>query len=253
MPSFLFNILKEQIFKFKQFSLSQGKNAMKLGTDAVVLGAYVNPYLAKNILDIGTGTGILALMMAQKSDALIQAVEIDEVAALEAEFNFKQSKWVDQFSLYNGSIQDYTSSNPSIKFDLIITNPPYFVAGNQFEIEEEKRRTARHTNTLSFDELAKIIAELLHEDGTIAMVLPVQEAELFIQIAETYLLFPKEILQVFPKKSKPFNRLVMLFSKQKQNIIQQELVIYNEDNSYTETYYELTKDFYLWKDKINVQ
>ena len=93
------------------------------------------------------------------------------------------------------------------------------------------------------------MAELLHEDGTIAMVLPVQEAELFIQIAEVHQLFPKEILQVYPKKSKPFNRLVMLFSKQKQNITQQELVIYHEDNSYTNEYYELTKDFYLWKDK----
>lgn len=226
---------------------------MKLGTDAVVLGAYVNPYLAKNILDIGTGTGILALMMAQKSDAFIHAVEIDEVAALEAEFNFKQSKWLNRISLYSNSIQDFRREFPDVKFDFIITNPPYFVAGNQFEIEDEKRRTARHTNTLSFEELAKIIAELLHEDGTIAMVLPVQEAELFIQIAETYLLFPKEILQVYPKRSKPFNRLVMLFSKQKQNIKKQELVIYNEDNSYTETYYELTKDFYLWKDKINVQ
>jgi tRNA1Val (adenine37-N6)-methyltransferase len=249
LPSFLFNILKEQIFKFKQFSLSQGKSAMKLGTDAVVLGAYVNPYLAKNILDIGTGTGILALMMAQKSDALIQAVEIDEVAASEAEFNFKHSNWLNRISLYSNSIQDFRREFPDVKFDLIITNPPYFVAGNQFEIEEEKRRTARHTNTLSFEELAKIMAQLLHENGTIAMVLPNQEAELFIQIAETCQLFPKEILQVFPKKSKPFNRLVMLFSKQKQNIIQQELVIYNEDNSYTETYYELTKDFYLWKDK----
>lgn len=222
---------------------------MKLGTDAVVLGAYVNPNQAKNILDIGTGTGILSLMMAQKSDAIIHAVEINEMAAIEAEFNFKQSKWNEQLSLFKGSIQDYVSNNPAEKFDLIITNPPYFVAGNQFEIEDEKRRTARHTNTLSFDELAKIMANLLHEDGTIAMVLPVQEAELFIQIAETYLLFPKEILQVFPKKSKPFNRLVMLFSKQKQNITQQELVIYNEDNSYTNEYYELTKDFYLWKDK----
>lgn len=222
---------------------------MKLGTDAVVLGAYVNPQKAKNILDIGTGTGILSLMMAQKSDAIIQAIEIDEMAAIEAEFNFKQSKWAEQLSLYMGSIQDYASNNPAEKFDLIITNPPYFVAGNQFEIEEEKRRTARHTNTLSFDELAKIMAELLHEDGTIAMVLPVQEAELFIQIAEVHQLFPKEILQVYPKKSKPFNRLVMLFSKQKQNITQQELVIYHEDNSYTNEYYELTKDFYLWKDK----
>ncbi len=222
---------------------------MKLGTDAVVLGAYVNPSLAKNILDIGTGTGILSLMMAQKSDAFIQAIEIDEVAASEAEFNFKQSKWLNRISLYSKSIQDFSNEFPDIKFDFIITNPPYFVAGNQFEIEEEKRRTARHTNTLSFEELAKIMAQLLHENGIIAMVLPNQEAELFIQIAETYLLFPKEILQVFPKKSKPFNRLVMLFSKQKQNITQQELVIYNEDNSYTETYYELTKDFYLWKDK----
>ena len=222
---------------------------MKLGTDAVVLGAYVNPNHAKNILDIGTGTGILSLMMAQKSDAITQAVEINELAAIEAEFNFKQSKWAEQLSLYKGSIQDYVSNNPAEKFDLIITNPPYFVAGNQFEIEDEKRRTARHTNTLSFDELAKIMAELLHENGTIAMVLPVQEAELFIQIAETYLLFTKEILQVFPKKSKPFNRLVVLFSKQKQNIIQRELVIYNKDNSYTNEYYELTKDFYLWKDK----
>jgi tRNA1Val (adenine37-N6)-methyltransferase len=245
--------LKEQIFRFKQFSLSQGKSAMKLGTDAVVLGAYVNPNLAKNILDIGTGTGILALMMAQKSDAFIQAVEIDEVAALEAEFNFKQSKWLNRISLYSNSIQDFRREFPDVKFDFIITNPPYFVAGNQFEIEDEKRRTARHTNTLSFEELAKIMAQLLHENGIIAMVLPNQEAELFIQIAETYLLFPKEILQVYPKRSKPFNRLVMLFSKQKQNITQQELVIYNEDNSYTETYYELTKDFYLWKDKINVQ
>ncbi len=226
---------------------------MKLGTDAVVLGAYVKPNLVKNILDIGTGTGILSLMMAQKSDAFIQAVEIDEVAALEAEFNFKQSKWVNQFSLYNGSIQDYTSSNPSIKFDFIITNPPYFVAGNQFEIEEEKRRLARHTFSLSFDELARIMSELLAETGTIAMVLPVVEAELFIKIAEENSLFLKEILRVYPKASKPFNRMVMLFSKLKQNALEQELVIYNEDNSYTETYYELTKDFYLWKDKINAQ
>ncbi len=221
---------------------------MKLGTDSVILGAYVQATQSNKILDIGTGTGILSLMMAQQSNAIIQAVELDELAAEEAQFNFEQSPWSEQIKLFKGAIQEFTLHYPPNQFDLIISNPPYFTAGHQFEIEQQNRRMARHTHHLSFDELAKMLSVHLTDQGIAAIVLPTAEAETFMGIAHDFELYPKEVLKVFPKLSKPYNRMVILFSKEKQITLEKELIIYKEDHTYTQAYYELTKEYYLWKD-----
>ena len=164
-------------FTFKQFHIDHSRCAMKVGTDGVLLGAWARVDGTRRILDIGTGTGVIALQMAQRnSEAQIFAVEIDETASCRARANFDMSPWAERLEVECCAAQEF---NHTEKFDLIISNPPYFV--DSLLPPDAKRSTARHTHDLSFEALDEAVSRLLAENGRFAMILPVAEFEKYLQ------------------------------------------------------------------------
>ncbi len=235
-------------FRFKQFGIYQKKSAMKVGTDSVLLGCFAGNGKEDHILDIGTGTGILALMMAQKTNALVDAVEIDEATYKEARENFHNSDWIEQLNSFHSSIQDFECIEND--YDLIITNPPYFKTENNFAIQNEVRAKARQDEYLSFDVLCEEVKNRLCDEGYFWTILPKNEAAEFIIIAEKYQLFLFKQIQIKPKPSKDYNRLVMCFVKHKCDTQHEVFTIYEDNGNPTEEYYQLTKDFLLWEGRV---
>jgi tRNA1Val (adenine37-N6)-methyltransferase len=233
-------------FQFKQFALLQDKAAMKLGTDSVLLGCFTKVEGAECILDIGTGTGILALVMAQKSNAQIDAVEIDQEAFKQAEQNAKESPWHDRIRIHHSAIQNFSPTN---KYDLIISNPPYYRNSKNMGIEDEKRALARHDKDLPFEDLCKQVYRLMKDDALFWLVLPHQEGLEFIQIAKQHNLQLHHLINIKPKPEKEINRLILAFGKSNKTYIESTITIYQSDGIATDEYVELTKDFYLWKDR----
>jgi tRNA1Val (adenine37-N6)-methyltransferase len=233
-------------FQFKQFALLQDKTAMKLGTDSVLLGCFTQVDAAERILDIGTGTGILALMMAQKSNAQIDAVEIDVEAFKQAEQNAKESPWHDKIRIHHSAIQNFQSSQ---KYDLIISNPPYYRNAKNMGIEDEKRALARHDKDLPFEDLCKEAYRLMKNEGMFWLILPHQEGLEFIQIAKQHNLQLLHLINIKPKPEKELNRLILAFGKSNKTYLESTFTIYQSDGIATDEYVELTKDFYLWKNK----
>lgn len=233
----------ENGFTFKQFVVRDDKSSMKVGTDAVILGSWVNTNLAKTILDIGTGSGIIALMMAQRSSAAIDAIDIDPASAEQAKQNFEASEWNVRLSIFHCSLQEYKKKQEK-KYDLIITNPPYF--NDSLHSPDKNRNIARHNNKLSFEELIICVNDLLSQDGRFALILPVIENTKFREKAFVYGLFPLQELFVYPKKGKEVNRICTEFSfKRSLTVEKNSLTIRNDDNTFTPDYIDLTKEFYL--------
>jgi tRNA1Val (adenine37-N6)-methyltransferase len=247
-------------FSFKQFTIRQDKCAMKVGTDGVLLGVLA-PVLPSDmmvasssgcensykILDIGTGTGLVAIMLAQRTGgkAQISAVEIDADAAEQAKDNVSKTPW--QIDVYNKSIQDF-SSESAAKYDLIVSNPPFFI--NSLKAPEKSRNTARHTDTLSFEDLVASVEKLLAEQGRFIVIIPYSSEQDFIKIAEGKSLATEAIVRVIPKVGKEAKRSVITFSKAENsvncNINVTELVIETETrHCYSEEFKRLTADFYL--------
>ncbi len=214
---------------------------MKVGTDGVLLGAW-SKTTECNTLDIGTGTGLIALMLAQRTQtALIDAIEIDEAASKEAQKNFIKSNWKDRLTSINSSLQDF---HPSKRYDLIISNPPFFIDATK--APQTNRNTARHTDSLSFTELIKAVKRLLTDDGIFSLILPVNEAEQFIKIAFEAQFYLNRKCLVKPNPTKAAKRVLMEFSFNKSTLLEEELTIETEKRHiYTEEYITLTKDFYL--------
>lgn len=230
-------------FVFKQFEIKQDKCAMKVGTDAVLLGSWAITNNAKKILDIGTGTGILALMLAQKSHASITAIDIDIDSYKQAKENVEASNWKNNIEVMNISLQEYCIKN-ELKFDLIITNPPYFT--DAFKAKEISRNTARHTDELPFEILINCVCKLLSADGSFYIILPYPEAQTFIGLARANNLFINKSTRVKTKIEKEPKRLLMKYSFQQITREEDELVIENDErHNYTKEYIELTKDYYL--------
>jgi len=230
-------------FAFKHFKILQDKCAMKVGTDAVLLGAWVDTAKAKKILDIGTGTGIIALMLAQKSNALIDAIDMDENAFSQAAENANKCKWKERITVHHTSLQQYiTSCNH--KYDLIASNPPYFVGSSK--AFEESRTNARHTDQLSFDDLLAGVLTLLTNEGNFYVILPVKESQLFREMAEKQKLFLTKCTRVITRPDKPEKRLLMKFELA-QKPVKEDFIIIEQDerHSYSDAYKELTKDYYL--------
>jgi tRNA1Val (adenine37-N6)-methyltransferase len=237
------------VFRFKQFSVSQADAAMKVGTDSVLLGALVQQPGAISVLDIGTGTGLLALMMAQRfPGADIDAVEIDIPAYEEAELNIKKSRWSHRIHARRSSFLDYMNTC-SRSYDLIISNPPYYRADHSFGIGDEQRSRARHDHELPFEALLEGSRKLVSDAGSCWFILPVQEAGELKRLSSAAGLFLFHEVSIRPKISKEVNRLVMGFCCTGQPLVSRELTIYEENGVYTEAYYGLTKDFYLWKER----
>lgn len=234
------------VFRFKQFEVKQTDSAMKVGTDSVLLGSLVKAHYPKRILDMGTGTGLLALMMAQRfNEALIDAVEIEEKAFAEATFNATQTVFANRIKLVHQSVQEFAQTTNET-YDLIVSNPPYYEVENSFGIEAKSRSHARHTTSLSFDELLQSILKLLSENGSCWMILPVMEAERVIRKAEQSGLYCSHQISVYPNPSKAFNRIIFCLTKSISEPIRETFMIKNEQGVYTDSYREVTWPFLLW-------
>ena len=231
-------------FRFKQFSVEQARCAMKIGTDAVLLGAWADLEAQPNsVLDIGAGTGILALMMAQRSDAkLIDALEIDDAAYEQCVENFENSDWGDRLFCYHAALDAFTDEIDD-HYDLIISNPPFYT--DSFKTENEERNTARFEDAMPFDSLLKSVSKLLSKTGQFNVVIPYSAESTFIKLAEKEGLFPWRILNVKGQQSSPIKRSLICFTFQKQAIETTQLTIEITRHHYTKEYSALTKDFYL--------
>ena len=234
--------MNDSSFHFKQFIVRQDKCAMKVGTDAVLLGSWVQGTTANSILDIGTGTGIIALMLAQKTTATIDAIEIDDNAVMQAKANVSASLWSNRIAVRKISLQAFGHESNK-KYDLIVSNPPYF--DETFKPAEEGRNKARHTDNLSFEELANGVRLLLADEGKFYVILPLTEGTAFIEKMKVEGLFLNEMVSIKPKKDRPVKRLLMQFSFHRTPLLASELIIHQDDQSYSEAYVELTKEYYL--------
>jgi tRNA1Val (adenine37-N6)-methyltransferase len=226
-------------FTFKEFTIRQDKTAMKVGTDAVLLGAWCAlDNCPDTILDIGSGTGVISLMLAQRSDAMtIDAVEVDENAYEQTVENFEQSPWGDRLYGYNSSFQEFATEiiEEEDTYDFIVSNPPFY--NDEFETENDARNKARFTTSLAFDDLLSGVSKILSEDGIFAVIIPFKEEENFISLANKKDLYVNRICRVQGSK--------MEFSFHQTTIKEEELVIEIERHQYTKAYIKLTKDFYL--------
>jgi len=232
--------MSNQFFKFKKFLVRHRDAAMKVGVDGVLLGAWASAESPKRILDIGSGTGLIALMLAQRfENARITAVEINRSAFEESEFNFNNSPFSDRMKAVNLPIQEFKDEN---KFELIVSNPPYFKPNHD---NGSDRSLARQQTELSFEDLSKSVEKLLVTAGNFGLILPFESENDFIRIASKNLLYPKKITRVRGNPQAEVKRSLMLFSNTKSDTEIDELTIEKSRNVYTEEYIGLTKEFYL--------
>ena len=236
------NFMSETFFHFKQFTVHQDKCAMKVGTDAVLLGSWVKADKALQILDIGTGSGVIALMIAQKSNAQIDAIDVDENAFQQSLENFKNSRWPIRLNSKHKSLQNYSIEYTG-KYDLIITNPPYFHHASKPAIES--RLNARHSDLLTFDELLDGVKKLLNPDGQFYVILPCKEGLEFLDKAQRKELFCHHLLRIKTKADKNEKRLIMKFGFQLDKLKEEEIIIQEDDGSFTQEYIDLTYDYYI--------
>lgn len=231
-------------FEFKQFRIKQDRCAMKVSTDAVLLGSWVSAPDAKHILDIGTGTGVIALMLAQKSKAQITAIDIDGDSATQASANVADSIFSGRVTVVHESLQSL-AGGATRSFDLIVTNPPYFV--DSWKSNDDNRKIARHTDTLPYDVLLDGVKKLLHPRGKFCLILPTNEARKFREMAETRGLFLSKLLRVRTRLGKETEkRHLMQFEFKQSEFSESTLVIEADSNrNYTEEYRALTRDYYL--------
>ena len=241
-------------FHFKEFSINQDRCAMKIGTDGVLLGAWVSldPNVEK-ILDLGAGTGIIALQLAQRNAfADIDAIEIDDAAFEQCTDNFENSPWADRLFCYHASAQEFAAEVDET-YNLIVSNPPFYElslrkSGSLPEGEKKmsnSRKIARFNDALPFEHLIGCVHKLLSEKGVFALILPRKEEESFISLASEAGLFPKRICRVKGNSTSEEKRSLIEFSFQSTDIELTELTIETERHKYTDDYRNLVKDFYL--------
>jgi len=232
-----------QPFTFRQFTIRQDKAAFKVGTDSVLLGAWTDVSHAHLVLDIGTGTGILALMTAQRSNAFIRAVEIDPVSAQQAAENFARSPWSERIACLPLSLEDFAKTKPE-KYDLIVSNPPYFQ--NSLLPGDRRKENARHTSQLSFRSLAESVSQLLTNAGQFSFILPVEGFEQLQFMLEQKEIFPYRICDVKSFADASVIRRMGRFGKSEKEILRESVFLYErEGHRRSQIYSELTKDFYL--------
>lgn len=233
-----------EAFQFKQFAIHQDQCAMKIGTDGVLLGAWVSvDHRPFSVLDIGAGTGILSLQMAQRTDAeLIDAIEIDEDAYEQCVENFENSDWSDRLFCYHASLEEFVEEIDD-QYDLIISNPPFY--SENYKSNQKSRDIARFTDALPFGELVESASRLLNKEGIFAVVIPKKSESEFIKSATEFQLFPKRICYVKGHQNSVEKRVLMEFSFDKIEPSIEHLVIEKARHEYTEAYKNLVKDFYL--------
>jgi tRNA1Val (adenine37-N6)-methyltransferase len=234
--------MSNDFFKFKQFTVKQDKTAMKVGIDSVLLGSWVSANGSEtNVLDIGTGNGLLALMMAQKIPAAkIVACEIDEIACEQASENISSSAWSERITVVNADIRTFTCDPKS--FSLIICNPPYFE--KSLKSYNEKRNFARHNDSLPLTDLIDCVHRLLHDNGRFVLIVPENQAGTLIELAEAKKLFPAKRLNIKSTVTKPVSRVILELNYMSQPTEETSLTVRTGD-SYSADYKAITKDFYL--------
>jgi len=231
-------------FAFKEFTVQQDRCAMKIGTDGVLLGAWAsvanNPF---SILDVGTGTGVLSLMLAQRSHSeTIEAIEIDDAAFEQAVGNFENSPWGDRLFCYHAGFNEFVEEIDD-EYDLIVSNPPFYA--ENYKTESKQRDLARFSDALPFEHLLYGTAKLLSKNVIASFIIPFTEETSFISIAEKVGLFPNRITRVKGTPNTDIKRSLLEFSFTKTAIDSSELTIETSRHQYTEEYINLTKDFYL--------
>jgi tRNA1Val (adenine37-N6)-methyltransferase len=231
-------------FQFKQFSIKQDKAAMKIGTDGVLLGAWCTVKNNSNsILDIGTGTGLIAMQLAQRTNVeTIDAIEIEENAYEQAFNNFENSPWSDRLFCYHVSLAEFIEEIDE-RYDLIVANPPFYT--DEFETDDKARNTSRFTTSLSFKELLYSVSKLLSENGFFSVIIPFKEESSFITLAGKENLFPIKITRVRGNINSQIKRSLIEFSFHKEIINISELIIEVKRHQYTKEYINLVSKFYL--------
>ncbi|QLB13671.1 tRNA1Val (adenine37-N6)-methyltransferase [Bisgaardia hudsonensis] len=241
-------LLKKAGFTFKQFQINHDNCAMKVGTDGILLGSWVNIDNVQSVADFGTGTGLIAIMLAQRlseksvANYKISAVELDVNAYKQAQENINQSKWKECIQLFHQDINVFSKNRQKCgqKFDLIVANPPYFPQG--VDCANEQRNLARYTASQTHLDWLNIAENCLADKGQISFILPFDAAKKLIKASALYC---TDYCEVITKQGKVPQRLLLTFSRENTSRKETRLVIYNERNQYTEQFIELTKAFYL--------
>ena len=242
-PRLIFTKMALQPFQFKQFSVAHDRSTHKVGTDAVLLGSWVGvQHTDRHILDIGTGSGVIALMLAQRTTnaAHIDALEIHQHDAEQARENVAMSPWPEKISVHAVAAQHFQSEK---RYDLIVSNPPYFL--KSLRPADQRRTTARHTLDLSFDDLLAVVTRLIAADGRFAVILPFTEGSRFITMAAGSGFFPRRMTYFRTRMHKPIERVLIEFAQIKRSTTASELTLYREDGQWSDEYRLLTGDFYI--------
>ena len=231
-------------FQFKQFKVQQNNCAMKVGTDAVLLGAWASiNHKPLSILDIGAGTGILSLMLAQRSDAeIIDAIEIDDNTYEQCVENFESSIWGDRLFCYHASLIEFVEEIEDT-YDLIICNPPFY--SEDYKTKNKQRDLARFADAMPFKNLIESVSKLLHKNGVFSIIIPYSEHDNFIALASNFKLYANKILHVKGNPDSKIKRSLIEFSFKPSTIKKENLVIETTRHNYTDDYIALTKDFYI--------
>ncbi|MUP44588.1 methyltransferase domain-containing protein [Gramella sp. BOM4] len=238
--------MSKEAFKFKQFSIEQDRCAMKIGTDGVLLGAWTSiEHNPESILDIGAGTGLIALMLAQRSDAFqIDAIEIEDNAYEQAVENFEASDWGDRLFCYHAGFDEFVEEmQDEEKYDLIISNPPFY--SEDYKTGNENRDQARFADALPLEELIEGASLLLSENGDFDIIIPHSEENKAIEVAKIHNLYPNRITRVKGTAETPIKRSLISFGFSEMEPKIDELVLEISRHNYTPKFRELVKDFYL--------
>ncbi len=238
--------IDDRPFHLKQFSLHHHRSSMKVGTDSLLLGIWVQTENANRILDIGTGCGILALLAAACSDAQVDAVELDKDSFEEASENFRNSPFAGRLSAFHDDFNKFSGETKK-KYDLIISNPPFFI--NDKRASEQIRSNARHGDKLNYEELCAGVVRLLDLHGRFCLVLPYDESRTFVDMAEKYGLHVSKKMLVFPKRGAQPNRinLELSFKKIRQPLVER-FIIREENNIFTRQYKDFFKNYLIGLD-----
>jgi tRNA1Val (adenine37-N6)-methyltransferase len=229
-------------FQFKQFHLTQEKSALKAGTDGVLLGAWCRVNNTMSILDVGTGTGLIALMVAQRSEAQVHAVEINESSSSDAIQNFEKSPWTDRLKLFTSDFNDFSNEHLG-QYDLVVCNPPFF--NNSLRSANAASSMAKHDVTLTFLQLIRGAKKVLKDRGRLAVIIPTAAFDDFRETARLEGFYLGRKTAVIPKTNRPAKRMLLEFSTTACYPESDELVILIGGNQYSEDYVALTRDFYL--------
>ena len=234
-----------EAFRFKEFAVEQDQCAMKVGTDGILLGAWACTKEARKVLDIGTGCGVVAIMIAQRAtSAEVHGIEIEAASYEQAKENMAKSPWSANLTAIHKSIQDYAKLS-RVEYDLIVSNPPFF-SGGTFSFNEN-RNNVRHTVKLPHGDLLSTSRKLLSKEGKLCIILPLMEGLRIKELANSYRLYCTKITEIKSRPDKSTERLLMQFEKTEKEVVKDELVVYASPRSkkYSPQYIELTKNYYL--------